>query len=133
MRRPVFRNLGNAFALFAFLALVLSGMARTSLPASFSAEKPVSGLAAALQTICSSSGLRHEGGEAPSAPHAPGSIACSLCCLMGPVSFALASVPPAIVPFFAARTFRLSPPDRQADAFLATLPPSRAPPSRLIA
>lgn len=132
MRHTVFHHAGNALALFALLALVLSGVGRAGL-SSLPAEGPTGDLAAALQTICSSSGLRHEGGEAPSAPHAPGSIACSLCCLMGPVSFALASVPPAIVPFFAARTFRLSPPDRQADAFLATLPPSRAPPSSLIA
>ncbi|PCJ59557.1 MAG: hypothetical protein COA65_05685 [Rhodospirillaceae bacterium] len=127
MRSPIFNKLGNALAVFGILCLILSGAGQAR-PASAPVTGEMPGdLAIALQTICSGSGLRHAGGEGPSSPHEPGSIACSLCCLQGPSPLAFVPASFVALPSFTALAFLL-PAVRQTDSFLVTRPPSRAPP-----
>lgn len=128
MRGSLFRKVGGTLGLLGIVCLVLSGAAQASLLSAAAKTNATSDLVQALQEICATSGLWHEGGEGPASPHKPASAACTLCCTFGHTPLGLGPIVLGLLPAFAPVAFLPLKTDRQAGTLSPNLPPSRAPP-----
>lgn|GEM_PF-3533603 len=128
MRRANFLKLGRTLALASMGWFVVLGTAHATLGPSPAKTQEVSGLALALQEICSATGLSRENGESPATPAEGGLLSCTLCFAVG--QMAMGFVPSVETPLPVLGSARASAfaHERSKNTYVTGLPPSRAPP-----